>query len=530
MPGNNVRPSRPTIDDPEHVLDVIERIEDGPVDNAGIAAEALNAYIPMDAVPGHGDLITGTQWIDMSAIDRYRFFVENSEVSDVVEALDAWSASENEFEDENMAPASENEIEDASENEFEDAMENEFEDARENEMVDASENESENKREDPEVPDENVTHDRIDRFYNKLRNEDRPHKRRRMRHKGPAIDVPATPQVLLKHAAKARGMSSHQFKMLLVCGLPMFFINALMFIESIFPCGEQLESQCTELFSGAGMVYGAWMEHDKPATKFDIERHQTFENMLSPEGYVSAIKLIMGVSPGGLAHFATVCSTWVYLSRSSTGRSHSRPLGFASTCRVVADANCMCARVSLLLVLCAIRALVFLHEQPESSLVPTTPFFCWARSVIRQHLHQSFNRTFTWMGAYGADTQKPTQILSNAPWLHKLARPLRAERKELLLAASGVAHLPHDNRTGKRRISGASGLKQSQIYPALYGQEVYRQWSENPVAATFDNESDSDAECPWDEWRAAQQQTQWSELRIEELLSFLPVPADRPLS
>ena len=539
MPGGAHRPFRPAIDDPDTLLDMFESFESPATNNQDIADEMISPYCPLQVA-----LLPGTSFDDSvvgsaattEVMDSYHFFEETMRCDSLADLRTAEEILDDIFDV------------DEDTDEFFDLYEDDPDDSMLQDDVEEIISDDEKQPLQPQshatqeasLSDKDCEGERVQDFFNKLTELEGANlperKRRRQRGKGPAEADEASPfaeapRTRLKHLAAARGLSSRQFRMLLLCGIPMYFINLLAFVQSVFPRNQQVATECSELFAGAAMIHNAWTEQGRPASKFDIEHHRLFENILSAEGYTTAVKMVMGIKPGGLASFATVCSTWIYLSRSSTGRSAARPLGFASSCTVVANANCMCARVSILLVLCAIRTLIFLHEQPDSSLVPATPFFGWARDVIRGILHQQWNRAFTWMGAFGAETQKPTQLLSNAPWLHRLERVLTSAKRQKLHAARGVEHLQHDRATGKRRISGASGLKESQVYPAAYGRAVFDEWSAARQLQVIDSDSDGDseAEIPWAEWTIAQKATQWPELRLHELQEFMPVPLDKPL-
>ena len=71
---------------------------------------------------------------------------------------------------------------------------------------------------------------------------------------------------------------------------------------------------------------------------------------------------------GGFAHFAPVCSTWVWVSRHSTSRSYIHPLGRPGQ-QIVGEANIMVARVVLLTALLMGRGVWVTIEQPVSSLM-----------------------------------------------------------------------------------------------------------------------------------------------------------------
>ena len=91
-------------------------------------------------------------------------------------------------------------------------------------------------------------------------------------------------------------------------------------------------------------------------------------NMLSPAGFLFSLGVALRIIRGGFAHFAPVCSTWVWVSRHSTSRSYIHPLGRPGQ-QIVGEANIMAARVVLLTALLIGRGVWVTIEQPVSSLM-----------------------------------------------------------------------------------------------------------------------------------------------------------------
>ena len=70
---------------------------------------------------------------------------------------------------------------------------------------------------------------------------------------------------------------------------------------------------------------------------------------------------------------------------------------------------------------------------------------------------------------YGHATMKPTQLLGSHPWIVRLARTMPADFELLVDSTDGVRHLPCSSSPGRRRVSGAAGLEDGQVYPWEYG-------------------------------------------------------------
>ena len=329
----------------------------------------------------------------------------------------------------------------------------------------------------------------------------------------------------LTHAAASRGVTSAALKRMLMCGLPLVLVNALCFLQAVMPFSPDHVTDMSELFSGAGHVA---LPFKPRAAEFDIER-SPMENINSPEGFLTALRVVRDTNHRsgrrGTNHWGTVCSTWVYLSRSSTGRSLAFPLGNVNQ-PVVRQANTMLARVCLCIVFGCCLRLAFFHEQPASSLASSTKFLLWVRSVIIDILEQRWDRFLMWMGHYGGHMQKPTEVCTNTEWGYLLRRPLSMERRQELWAVQGVQHLPGDQATGKRRISGAQGLKDSQVYPREYGEAIHDLWEKHAQTLEIEEEVSSDEDLPWQEWSAATHGCDWPETRLTEVAELIGVPSD----
>ena len=295
----------------------------------------------------------------------------------------------------------------------------------------------------------------------------RQRKRRRTRRKQPPIDfsIPNHPRHLLSHAAKSRGVTPKALKLMIASGLPMVVLNCLVFLQSVSPSEEAIATTGSELFAGAKTVALAWRQQGHKASTFEINDSQVFQNILLPEGWLSAILMVRNQEPGSLTHIATVCSTWIYLSRASTKRALAFPEGDTNML-VVQQANTMTARIAIIIILVICLGGIPVHEQPITSLLSACKFMVWARNIARGVLDHYWIRMYTWMGAFGAELQKPTELICTQRWIFKLKRKLTADMKELLLASRAVENLPHDQDTLKRRVTGSrDGLKESQTYP-----------------------------------------------------------------
>lgn len=90
---------------------------------------------------------------------------------------------------------------------------------------------------------------------------------------------------------------------------------------------------------------------------------------------------------------------------------------------------------------------------------------------------------------------------------------------------------PSNLGSSKRRISGSTGLKDSQVYPPEYGHQVFRQWQPtfHALLAKLHEEGEDMAEddINWESWLAAVKESHFKEAGLEELAAFLNLPLNK---
>ena len=194
------------------------------------------------------------------------------------------------------------------------------------------------------------------------------------------------------------------------------------------------------------------------AMPYELRHGRLLHNFLGRKGFVLASTVTYRLAPISIVMMAPVCSTWVFLSRSKTLRSHAYPMGFpghspspahlapwigfgvcptvpplrsqphAATltcmCDLVArtslyqrvrEANTMVARCVMLCLLLSARGVCWVLEQPVNSMLQYHPRFQQLLSSVTVYAI-TFN-----MQRLGAATVKPTTsdiaivyMLSNA--------------------------------------------------------------------------------------------------------------------
>ena len=105
------------------------------------------------------------------------------------------------------------------------------------------------------------------------------------------------------------------------------------------------------------------------AAKYDVKAGDG--SFLSTDGFARAVSLIMRIRPGGLMFSAPPCCAWVWISKSTHKRTRLQPAGDPYSLWVL-NANCIAARLAMLILLCVVRRVYWVVEAPKSSLL-----FCY---------------------------------------------------------------------------------------------------------------------------------------------------------
>ncbi|CAJ1392640.1 unnamed protein product, partial [Effrenium voratum] len=165
-------------------------------------------------------------------------------------------------------------------------------------------------------------------------------------------------------------------------------------------------SDHVELFSGQAAVSRAEIEEGRTAMAYDVEYDPEMMNILGTKGYIHACFQILNLKRGGHLTLAPVCSSWVYLSRGSTGRSRSRPEGSPYSPSAVAG-NTMLYRCVILILFASSRGIWWCLEQPRGSLMQFHP----AMQILMKK--QKVVRKFLNMCDFNGASQKPTWLYSS---------------------------------------------------------------------------------------------------------------------
>ena len=212
-------------------------------------------------------------------------------------------------------------------------------------------------------------------------------------------------------------------------------------------------------------VCTVWSEQGRKAVPMEILLNTEYMDILSPKGFVFALILALKCKTrGAFSMLATVCSTWVFLNRATSGRSIWKPLGNENHGSVRA-ANVMVSRVALLQYVLEAKRVFWLWEQPASSI--QIEHDRMQEFVVNMKLAKSpVLRTFTWMGAFNAESPKGSYLYSTHPDVAKFTRALPTD---FVASNLNVSHAFVDP-AGKTRTSGGAGLKNTQGYTREFAE------------------------------------------------------------
>ncbi len=218
----------------------------------------------------------------------------------------------------------------------------------------------------------------------------------------------------------------------------------------------------SEYFSGAKVV-GRHLEELllMHCMTFEIEDHPS-QNMVSPLGFLLALKLALCHNWSAMSWSGIVCASWGFPARSTSGRTKYRPWGWEGR-KAVRDGNVMVHRMYLLWLVMVQRAVHLMREQPGATTMFSTPLSRAIRTFLKL--------VWAWvvMGAYGHRSPKPSRIMSNMKYIRHLSVPCTWTTGD---GGERLCDKWWDTIECRWRCAGNSKMKSSQQYPERFGAKV----------------------------------------------------------
>ena len=278
-----------------------------------------------------------------------------------------------------------------------------------------------------------------------------------------------TPEAFIELLTVAKlGFSVVAYQRLKMLGCPSQFIELMVLVRaSLKGFDGHPELVLFEMFCGVAAIAREFAKLQLPAMGFDVLKDPVLNDILTPYGFIYATTMVMSLDQRtGILWLATVCSSWVWMSRNSTGRSIRNPLGGTGTSTT--QGNTMVARCSLLVLVCIAVGNSWALEQPATSFMVMHPAMAWIRSFHGRVNNASWYQCDTCMGAFGAKTVKPTKIYGNRRLVLALGRSQAGVRGD----SNTVTTVKVDPVTGVRSTNGGPGLKETQAYTPGFGAAV----------------------------------------------------------
>lgn len=198
---------------------------------------------------------------------------------------------------------------------------------------------------------------------------------------------------------------------------------------------------------------------------FDM-RFTPAHNFMRPAGFLALVATVMCMHKGAVLWLGTPCSTWVWMSRWSTGRSATCIIGNVSSAYIRAQ-NALISRVCYIIVLAMKRGVYWIIEQPMSSIMWSHPLM---ERVLTRFGDQIDSVTAD-MGSWSLETLKPSVFKGTAPYLKQLGRRANScDREVLKYRINKVETMSsYIDKKGKKRSAGTAELKGTQSYSLNFG-------------------------------------------------------------
>ena len=278
------------------------------------------------------------------------------------------------------------------------------------------------------------------------------------------------------------------------------------------------------MFCGVGMVEQSFLDINLNAGGFDLCRSPLMD-FLSGMGFVHATQLSRELEWRGLQHWDTVCSSWVWLTRSVTKRTLWNILGDPCN-KFTQDGNLMVSRMCVLVIFMLSKFCPYLLEQPGTSIMrhhPRMEFVEAAALALKALLAEEelleedtgLEELTTWMAAFGAQTAKRSlMITSHGKIIDPLHRRLTRDQLRRLEGEDTTdERIVVENGIVKRKVTGRKHLiRGTEVYPKGYGQAVcssYLRWRSLPRRDDVDSGTSSESDYAEfsDSWPDAQLQS-----------------------
>ena len=219
-----------------------------------------------------------------------------------------------------------------------------------------------------------------------------------------------------------------------------------------------------EAMSGMRNLSHSFDRHGMVALSLD-KKYSANCNFFDDKGFENTITAYRLLDLHGLGWMALECSNWVFISKSSTGRTRERPDGNESLPKV-AEANSVRDRAVFLLLTLFISRRKWIVEQPVSSSInQTDPWMkllssTGSSTVVFDHGAYEDEEHASASEGEEMPSTKTLKLMGTAPWIDEVKRSVQKGRKRQKLFTKDEK----GQVTGKR-----DSMKQSEHYCKAFG-------------------------------------------------------------
>ena len=241
------------------------------------------------------------------------------------------------------------------------------------------------------------------------------------------------------------------------------YLQLLSQIELVRGVAQDQLYDFLEFFAGEANLTRGMLEAGFRAKAFDVVYNEVADvehDLKVPQGFRYWVLSLCFTCPGADQWHGIVCSSWVFMSRPQTKRSlnqhvPARIWGDESR-ELVASGNDFAIKVTFMCSLGLLCRVNFIIEQPLSSILSHFP------CVERLLSLPSVMTTSTFLGNFGAASQKPVKFWHTASWVKQMKTGRPANLADFV---SLVRRGPNGRVTGILKE-----MKQSQAYPVQFGR------------------------------------------------------------
>ena len=327
------------------------------------------------------------------------------------------------------------------------------------------------------------------------------------------------------------GISSREFRRCVRFGVPMVFFQTLAYLH--FSEGWQsLHMDCGEWMCGVGVIQSAFAASGLESFGYDRRTRNPLHDILTGPGWMMGLSYLRCSKFFSLHHWGILCSSWVWISRSVSGRSLIDPLGDQQS-DFACEGNTMVTRMIMFCLFIFARLGVVLIEQPSTSLMSMHPRWHILDSAVRplhkllrsldqadvrndigymqgrardEDLHDDCDDESglcslpTWLGGFGSEHSKRVLLYCSVKSvLLPLHRTLpKTARERLGGAPTTKLRFAMEGKRVVRKVTGNKQvLKGTQEYPVQFGHAVlrsYQSWRADKEIRIIEESSDSDYE------------------------------------